>query len=120
MAYLDAASTEPLHPSARETLLAAMDAGWADPARLYREARQAKLLLDYILSSEGQIAFARGGLTAYRPDVAEQAPLHLAQVSKAAGGDDKLIFVRPDAEIADQAKHDEFIARWQKAFQIEP
>ena len=46
MAYLDAASTEPLHPSARETLLAAMDAGWADPARLYREARQAKLLLD--------------------------------------------------------------------------
>jgi cysteine desulfurase len=46
VAYLDAASTEPLHPSARETLLAAVDAGWADPARLYREARQAKLLLD--------------------------------------------------------------------------
>ncbi|HEY9351483.1 MAG TPA: cysteine desulfurase family protein [Acidothermales bacterium] len=46
MAYLDAASTEPLHPSARETLLAAIDAGWADPARLYREARQARLLLD--------------------------------------------------------------------------
>jgi cysteine desulfurase len=46
VAYLDAASTEPLHPSARETLLAAIDAGWADPARLYREARQAKLLLD--------------------------------------------------------------------------
>jgi cysteine desulfurase len=46
VAYLDAASTEPLHPSARETLLAAVDAGWADPARLYREARQARLLLD--------------------------------------------------------------------------
>jgi cysteine desulfurase len=46
VAYLDAASTEPLHPSARETLLAAIDAGWADPARLYREARQARLLLD--------------------------------------------------------------------------
>jgi iron(III) transport system substrate-binding protein len=80
----------------------------------------AKLLLDYILSSEGQIAFAKGGLTAYRPDVAEQAPLHLAQVSKAVGGDDKLIFSRPDAEIADQAKHDEFITRWQKALQIQP
>ena len=48
MAYLDAASTEPLHPSARETLLAAIDAGWADPARLYREARQARLLLDRV------------------------------------------------------------------------
>lgn len=80
----------------------------------------AKLLLDYILSAEGQLAFAKGGLTAYRPDVADQAPLHLAQVSKAVGGDDKLIFVRPEADIADQAKHDEFITRWQKALQIQP
>jgi cysteine desulfurase len=44
--YLDAASTEPLHPAAREVLLAALDEGWADPARLYREARRARLLLD--------------------------------------------------------------------------
>jgi cysteine desulfurase len=44
--YLDAASGEPLHPVARETLLAALDEGWADPARLYREARRARLLLD--------------------------------------------------------------------------
>jgi iron(III) transport system substrate-binding protein len=79
----------------------------------------AKLLLDYILSTEGQIAFAKGGLTAYRPDVAEQAPLHISQVSKAVGGDDKLIFSRPETDIADQAKHDEFITRWQKALQIQ-
>jgi len=44
--YLDAASTEPLHPAAREVLLSAIDDGWADPARLYRESRQARLLLD--------------------------------------------------------------------------
>jgi iron(III) transport system substrate-binding protein len=79
----------------------------------------AKLLLDYILSPEGQLAFAKGGLTAYRPDVAEQAPLHLTQVSKAVGGDDKLIFARPEADIADKAKHDEFITRWEKALQIQ-
>ncbi len=79
----------------------------------------AKLLLDYILSSEGQIAFAKGGLTAYRTDVADQAPLHLSQVSKAVGGDDKLIFSRPEADIADQAKHDEFIKRWEQALQIQ-
>lgn len=78
----------------------------------------AKLLLDYILSAEGQIAFAKGGLTAYRPDVADKAPLHLSQVSKAVGGDDKLIFSRPEADIADQAKHDEFISKWQKALQL--
>jgi iron(III) transport system substrate-binding protein len=79
----------------------------------------AKLLLDYILSSEGQIAFAKGGLTAYRTDVADQAPLHLSQVSKAVGGDDKLIFSHPEADLADQAKHDEFIKRWEQALQIQ-
>jgi len=44
--YFDAASTEPLHPAAREVLLSAIDDGWADPARLYRESRQARMLLD--------------------------------------------------------------------------
>jgi cysteine desulfurase len=44
--YLDAASTEPLHPAAREVLLEALDRGWADPARLYGEGRRARLLLD--------------------------------------------------------------------------
>ena len=46
MAYFDAASAEPLHPSAREALLAALDDGWADPARLHREGRRAQLLLE--------------------------------------------------------------------------
>jgi cysteine desulfurase len=44
--YLDAASTEPLHPAARDVLIEAMDSGWADPARLYGSARRARLLLD--------------------------------------------------------------------------
>lgn len=44
--YFDAASTEPLHPAAREVLMAALDDGWADPARLYGEARRARALLD--------------------------------------------------------------------------
>ncbi|MFL6002812.1 MAG: cysteine desulfurase family protein [Nocardioides sp.] len=44
--YLDAASSEPLHPAARDTLLAALDQGYADPRRLHRAARSARLLLD--------------------------------------------------------------------------
>ncbi|WP_343991878.1 cysteine desulfurase family protein [Nocardioides dubius] len=44
--HLDAAAGEPLHPAARETLLAALDAGWADPRRLHRSARHARLMLD--------------------------------------------------------------------------
>lgn len=34
-----------LHPAARATLVAALDAGWADPARLYAEGRRAGQLL---------------------------------------------------------------------------
>jgi cysteine desulfurase len=44
--YLDAASAAPLHPVAREALLAALDEGWADPGKLYGAARRARLLLD--------------------------------------------------------------------------
>lgn len=46
MPYFDVASAAPLHPVAREALLASLDEGWADPARLHREGRRARLLLD--------------------------------------------------------------------------
>ncbi|GAB3196902.1 cysteine desulfurase/sulfurtransferase TusA family protein [Nocardioides hungaricus] len=46
MRYLDAASSEPLHPAARETLLAALERGYADPRRLHGPGRDARLLLD--------------------------------------------------------------------------
>jgi len=43
---LDSASSAPLHPAAREVLLAALDRGYADPRRLHRAGREARLLLD--------------------------------------------------------------------------
>ncbi|WP_457185313.1 cysteine desulfurase family protein [Nocardioides sp. P5_E3] len=43
---LDSASSAPLHPAAREVLLAALDRGYADPRRLHRTGRDARLLLD--------------------------------------------------------------------------
>jgi cysteine desulfurase len=43
---LDSASAAPLHPAAREILLAALDRGYADPRRLHRAGREARLLLD--------------------------------------------------------------------------
>ena len=45
-AYFDAAAGLPLHPAAREALLAALDDGWADPHKLYTAGRRARLLLD--------------------------------------------------------------------------
>ncbi|MBA3488591.1 MAG: aminotransferase class V-fold PLP-dependent enzyme [Longispora sp.] len=44
--YFDAASAAPLHPVAREALLASLTDGWADPSRLYTQARRARQLLD--------------------------------------------------------------------------
>jgi len=44
--YLDAATATPLHPVARQAMAAAVDDGWADPTKLYAEARRAAQLLD--------------------------------------------------------------------------
>ena len=46
MTYLDAASAEPLHPAAKQALVAALEDGWADPSRLYGAGRRARLALD--------------------------------------------------------------------------
>jgi cysteine desulfurase len=58
-AYLDAASGAPLHPVARTALLAALDDGWADPRRLYRDGRRAALLLDSARESVAETLGAR-------------------------------------------------------------
>lgn len=70
---LDAASA-PMLASARATLIAALDAGWADPQRLYAEGRRARVLLDQAreLIAEGlgvrppEVSFLPGGPAALR------------------------------------------------------
>ncbi|SFC71893.1 cysteine desulfurase/sulfurtransferase TusA family protein [Streptomyces aidingensis] len=59
MPYFDAASTLPPHPVAREALLAAWDEGWADPARLYREGRRARMLLDAARETAAELVGCR-------------------------------------------------------------
>jgi cysteine desulfurase len=44
--YFDAAAAAPLHPVARQALVAALDDGWLDPGKLYSQARRARQLLD--------------------------------------------------------------------------
>lgn len=57
--YFDAASTAPLHPVARQALTAALDEGWADPARLYRDGRRARMLLDAARETAAEVLGAR-------------------------------------------------------------
>lgn len=126
MTYLDAASTEPLHPAARQTLLAAIDEGWADPARLYREARRARLLLDnarevvaahlparpdeVVFTSSGTQAVHLGvlgvlagrhrvGPTLVTSAVEHSAVLHAGAWHGRAGGEHRLVGVARDGVV---------------------
>ena len=76
----------------------------------------AKLMLDYILSHDGQVGFGKGGLTPYRSDVqASEVPRPTYDgVVKLVGGDDKVVRVEYDDEVA--AKGAEFQAKWKKLF----
>ncbi|MEV5506995.1 cysteine desulfurase/sulfurtransferase TusA family protein [Streptomyces orinoci] len=113
MPYFDAASAAPLHPVARQALLAALDEGWADPARLYREGRRARLLLDAAREAAAEavgcrpdeLVFTPSGTRALHEGIAgalagrrrvgrhlvvsaveHSAVLHSAEVLEAAGG----------------------------------
>ncbi|WP_407564417.1 cysteine desulfurase/sulfurtransferase TusA family protein [Streptomyces sp. 184] len=113
MPYFDAASSAPLHPIARQALLAALDEGWADPARLYREGRRARLLLDAARETTAELVgcrpdelvFTSSGTRAVHDGIAgalagrrrtgrhlivssveHSAVLHSAEIHRAAGG----------------------------------
>ncbi|MEV4616392.1 aminotransferase class V-fold PLP-dependent enzyme, partial [Kitasatospora sp. NPDC049258] len=114
MSYFDVASTAPLHPVARQALTAALEEGWADPARLYRSGRQARMLLDAARETVAEVLGARadeisfttsgtqavqlGMLGALRGNrrrgahlvhsaVEHSAVLHTAEQHEAAGGE---------------------------------
>ncbi|SEF60711.1 cysteine desulfurase [Actinacidiphila yanglinensis] len=83
MSYFDAASAAPLHPVARQALLAALDEGWADPARLYREGRQARLLLDAAREAAADAVGCRPDELVFTPSGTRA--LHSAVSGTAAG-----------------------------------
>ncbi len=71
-AYFDAAAATPLHPAARQAMAAALDDGWADPGKLYSQARRARQLLDAARGAvaevlgvrEDEVSFTGNGTTA--------------------------------------------------------
>lgn len=56
---MDAATAAPLHPAARQALLAALDDGWADPGKLYTQARRARQLFDAAREAVADVVGAR-------------------------------------------------------------
>lgn len=80
-----------------------------------RHPNSARLLVDFIVSQPGQVAFSEGGLVAYRPDVAKIAKFHLQELLTAIGQDNALRYSYDPALLDQKAKAD-FVARWKKAF----
>jgi cysteine desulfurase len=125
----DAASGLPLGPEARRALDAALDRGWADPARLHRDGRVARQLLDAARASVaarigalpqevvftasgtqalhlGLLGLARGrrtvGTTVVASAVEHSAVLRAADWV-APGQDPVLVPVNPHAEVEVEA-----------------
>jgi cysteine desulfurase len=77
-AYFDAAAAAPLHPVARQALLAALDDGWADPTKLYARARRARQLQEaareavaaVLAVRADEVSFTGSGTAAVRDAVA--------------------------------------------------
>ena len=80
---LDAASGQPLHPAARDTLLSAFGVGWADPARDHLEGRRSRILLDAARASIAQALGARPAEVSFTASGTQA--LHLAVLGGLAG-----------------------------------
>ena len=84
----------------------------------------AKLMLDFLLSQEGQLSLAMGGMTPYRADIANvelfnpadggRRHIHLNQVIEAVGLNN-LIFINLDPELIKPEKQGAFIQKWNNA-----
>jgi len=81
--YLDAATAAPLHPVARQALLAALDEGWADPGRLYPPARTARQLLDAAYGAVAEVLGARPDELLFTAGGTEAAYLAVAGTRRA-------------------------------------
>lgn len=81
----------------------------------------AKLMVNFLLSQEGQLALALGGLTPFRSDIANvdlfnptdgvQKHIHFNQVMEAVGLNN-LIFINLDPDINNLDKRNLFIEKW--------
>jgi cysteine desulfurase len=83
VAYLDAASATPLHPVARDAILGALEDGWADPDRLYTDARRARLLLDRARASVAAAIGARPDEVAFTSSGTQAVHLGVLGVARA-------------------------------------
>lgn len=104
--FLDAASGAPLHPVAREALLAAVADGWADPGRLYGAGRRARLLLDAARESLAESISARPDEVSFAANGTQA--IHAAVLGTLAGNQRARRFVHSAVE------HSAVLQAWER------
>ncbi len=92
--------------------------------KLAASPNSARLLVDFLLSQEGQLALAYGWLTPFRSDIANvdlftssetgEAHIHFDEVIREVGLDN-LIFINLDPEIIKPENKENFINLWNQA-----
>ncbi|MFI5933277.1 cysteine desulfurase family protein [Actinoplanes sp. NPDC051494] len=80
---MDTASAAPMHPVARQALLAALADGWADPDRLYAAGRRAQQLREAATAAVAQILGVRPDELTFLPS--GTAAVHSAVLGGLAG-----------------------------------
>jgi iron(III) transport system substrate-binding protein len=82
-----------------------------------KNVNAAKLMLDFIISEEGQRAFGRGGLTPARPGVKPGEGIRHTYSSIAETvGEQNMIYIGYDPDAL--RDYDAFLARWKQTFNI--
>ena len=82
-----------------------------------KNVNAAKLMLDYVLSEEGQRAFGRGGLTPARPGIQPGEGIrHTYSSIVEAVGEKNIVFVGYDRDSV--RDYDAFVTRWKQTFDI--
>ncbi|PKN93905.1 MAG: hypothetical protein CVU44_08810 [Chloroflexi bacterium HGW-Chloroflexi-6] len=79
----------------------------------------AKLLLDFLLSQEGQVSLSMGGLTSYRSDISGVSELHVEKIFQLLGPEN-IIFSSFEPELSDPSLSQVFLERWQQAMNQTP
>lgn len=77
-----------------------------------------RLMLDYLISHDGQIAAAHGGMTPYRDDITpDEVPyLTLAEVTRRVGGEQNVVMISYRKEML--SGYRTFIDRWNSLFKV--
>ncbi|MBN2176086.1 MAG: aminotransferase class V-fold PLP-dependent enzyme [Demequinaceae bacterium] len=103
--YADAVGVMPVDREARDVYLAALDDGWADPARLHAEGRRAKEMLDDVREEMAALLVAHPAHTHFAPTPAVSAERLIMGLAAARSGRFRVVASAVESAMITDAVH---------------